>query len=253
MADDISALEGPTGPPPREGYGVFTVTGEAVLAIVGGNDGRVNTPSSPVVIGFQSDQRSAHCRIVSTDYRASTNQLDVLVRGPNLCGTASEPERLEPKVLPADKFTQFLRLFSESRLRDLVTRSQSGSLTNVELLALTVLAGHPKSSEHATPPLIDACLEEFGCGYRVPVRVVADRKRMKVVISAVGEEQAGDFRTGTEWTVRQVERIKEGVKRWLFSETDNSSALILPFPAKVQVFEFATDSDTTVEVKPTVE
>ena len=70
-----------------------------------------------------------------------------------------------------------------NRLADLAARKNAGRLTSAESLALAVLAGGGPGEE-ALGALIDAATEEFGHGqYRVPVRVVADPKRLRLFVN----------------------------------------------------------------------
>ena len=70
-----------------------------------------------------------------------------------------------------------------NRVADLVARKDAGTLTSAEKLALCVLAGG-RLGEEAIDKLIDAALEEYGTGgYRVPVRVVGDPARLRLVVT----------------------------------------------------------------------
>lgn len=70
-----------------------------------------------------------------------------------------------------------------NRLADLALRKVAGRLTAAEYLALCVLAGGRLGDETADK-LIDAALTEYGTGgYRVPVRVVGDPDRLKLIFS----------------------------------------------------------------------
>ena len=70
-----------------------------------------------------------------------------------------------------------------NRVADLTARKDAGTLTSAERLALCVLAGG-RLGEEAADKLIDAALEEYGTGgYRVPVRVVGDPARLRLVVT----------------------------------------------------------------------
>lgn len=115
------------------------------------------------------------------------------------------------------------RSIPRNRTEDLIARAESGTLTNAERLALAVLAG----DESALPPLIDAAAEEYGHGgYRVPVRVVADRARVQLVITPP---------LGAEVSMITRERLEEAVNLWRKNE---AAAIVLPPGYSLQVYEF---------------
>lgn len=68
-----------------------------------------------------------------------------------------------------------------ARASDLQDRMAAGNLTAAESLAVAILRGGEEGIQ-AVHAAIDAAQEEFGHGaYRVPVRVIADRRRLMVV------------------------------------------------------------------------
>lgn len=70
-----------------------------------------------------------------------------------------------------------------NRANDLARRAASGSLTEIEQLAMMVVRGE-KIAESAAQGLIDKATEEFGSGgYRVPVRVIADMSKAFCVVN----------------------------------------------------------------------
>lgn len=70
-----------------------------------------------------------------------------------------------------------------NRSADLLKRKNAGTLTSAERLALCVLAGGTLGEE-TIDKLIDAALEEYGTGgYRVPVRVVGDPTKLRLIVN----------------------------------------------------------------------
>ena len=79
-----------------------------------------------------------------------------------------------------------------NRVADLTARKDAGTLTSAEKLALCVLAGG-RLGEEAADKLIDAAMEEYGTGgYRVPVRVVGDPAKMRLVVTFPDRATRGD-------------------------------------------------------------
>lgn len=117
------------------------------------------------------------------------------------------------------------RLIPAARLADLAARAAVGALTNAEQLALAVLKGGPVA-ERSVDQLIDAAQEEFASGcYRVPVRVVADKKRLKMVVTPPGHLTSDGGR-----------RTSEDLRAWI--EKPGASVLVFPGPGwTVEAFE----------------
>lgn len=116
------------------------------------------------------------------------------------------------------------------RFEDLRIRAAAGSLTNAERLALAVLAGG-REGEEAVLPLIDAAQEEWSHGsYRVPVRVVADGKRVRLVITT--SERAERY-TRPQWE-RLMKGVQDDLREWFSGRTP---VLMLPAGWSAQVYE----------------
>ncbi len=121
--------------------------------------------------------------------------------------------------------------FGVGRLRDLALRHGSFSLTSAESLALAVLRGGD-NGESALGPLIDAAQEEFGNGtYRVPVRVIGDKSRMRVVFTSPSEasaaeleHMAGELRKFIDGKLTQVVVINVGSKLEVYEVGDGEPA-----------------------------
>ena len=114
-----------------------------------------------------------------------------------------------------------------ARQEDLRQRASGSALTHAESLALAVLRGGP-NGEQAVGMLIDACLEEFGHGsYRVPVRVIGDKSKMRVVVTPP---------PGVHLSDAFAARQREYLSRWL--DGDGAQAVLLPAGFSIQVFEF---------------
>jgi hypothetical protein len=116
-----------------------------------------------------------------------------------------------------------------ARLEDLRLRAVAGSLTNAERLALAVLAGGSEG-ESGVPALIDAAQEEYGHGsYRVPVRVVGNKKQLRIVITP---------RRDHPLTQSQRQEITQGFRKWINGE---SQIALVPAGWSVQAFEAQSD------------
>lgn len=117
-----------------------------------------------------------------------------------------------------------------TRQEDLRQRASGSALTHAESLALAVLRGG-SNGEDAVGMLIDACLEEFGHGsYRVPVRVIGDRNRMKLII----KQPPGVI---ADQAMRR--HVISAAKEWMDSDR---TAMVLPSGWSLEVFECATSS-----------
>jgi hypothetical protein len=132
--------------------------------------------------------------------------------------------------------SQVLRDIPAARLADLAERKAAGRLTAAEDLAIQVLAGGDRG-EAILGPLIDLAMQEFGYGsYRVPVRVVGDRARMKVVVHPP-----------REIGVSQQEHASRAVEAWVRS--GRGEVIVLPGPGwSVDVYEVGPDEVPGVEV-----
>jgi hypothetical protein len=118
-----------------------------------------------------------------------------------------------------------------ARLEDLRIRAIAGSLTNAERLALAVLAGG-RDGEEGVPALIDAATEEYSHGsYRIPVRIVADRKRMKFILAPYNQYSA---MSRLSWDIVTRE-LQESLANWM---SDQNPCLMIPAGWSIQVFEF---------------
>ncbi len=129
-----------------------------------------------------------------------------------------------------------LSTLSPSRMHDLALRSDAGDLTAAESLALAILRGG-REGEEGVPAMIDAATEEYGHGsYRVPVRVIGDKSRMKVVI------------TPSE-NVNQEERrhAVQCVVDWVVKEEVNM--ILMRVGWRVEVYEVAPGEPAGVVVK----
>lgn len=122
---------------------------------------------------------------------------------------------------------------SASRAADLASRHAAGRLTAAEAMALAVLRDAGDAATVAAA--IDAALEEFGQGYRVPVRVVADKSRARVVVRVPDEVvPAGE-----------AAAIIELFRRWV--EGERSPVVVVPAGVAVDVYEFGDGpADVTV-------
>jgi len=68
-----------------------------------------------------------------------------------------------------------------ARVLDLAARRESKRLSSIESLAMAILTG---GQDHkALQQLLDSATTELGCHYRVPVQVVANKKRCKLFLS----------------------------------------------------------------------
>jgi hypothetical protein len=120
------------------------------------------------------------------------------------------------------------------RLADLAARKAGGHLTPLEALALTILRGGAEGEE-AAPAMLDEALATYNHGgYRVPVRVVADRKRLKVVITPTVAVSDAD-----------AERTIATVRKWI---SDGSVALILHAGWRCDVYEVPTEAESATIV-----
>lgn len=122
-----------------------------------------------------------------------------------------------------------------ARLEDLRIRATTGALTNAERLALAVLAGG-RDSEEGVGALIDATQEEFGYGsYRVPVRIVGDSKRLRLLL--VPSERQHLNSDGRQ-------QLLNGLGKWLRGE---HRFAIIPAGWSIKAFEIEGDG-SQVEV-----
>lgn len=124
-----------------------------------------------------------------------------------------------------------------NRAADLTARFKAGHLTALEALALSVLRGGP-AGEECTPALLDEAIAAYAHGsYRVPVRVVADWRRTKMVFTFPAD---GD---PAEWN-----RVAgESVRRW--RDSPEPVALVIHSGCKLDVYECAADEAPGVTVK----
>lgn len=128
---------------------------------------------------------------------------------------------------------QLLSGIPENRLIDLRLRHLAGRLTAAEGLALRILEGVPD----AVGPAIDAAQEEFGNGtYRVPVRVVSDRDRMRVVLSGMDA-----------MPTEIIHQIVRNVEKVLFE--DGYNIAWIPAGVSLQVFEVNDPAEAGVAVE----
>ncbi len=123
------------------------------------------------------------------------------------------------------------------RLADLGARAARGALTDLELLALSVLRGGA-NGEESTPALLDAALATYCHGsYRVPVRVVADWKRAKVIITPACDMDE-------ESRLRAAQQVKG------FITGSGGSVMIVPAGSRVDVYEAADAEEAGVTISP---
>lgn len=115
-----------------------------------------------------------------------------------------------------------------NRVADLEARLASGNLTALEKLALCVLRGGTEA-DGAAPMLIDEAQEQYAHGtYRVPVCVVGDPKRLKVVVEGVPPE-----------VCQRLQRA--------FMDCDGTKVISIPVGTSLKVYEVTPGADVVVD------
>lgn len=129
------------------------------------------------------------------------------------------------------------RAIPVNRQRDLSARAHRGLLTKAESLALAVLKGGP-DGENAIGPMIDACLEDFGHGsYRVPVRIIGDKKRMRLIITPPDGQRLG---------AAMAEQMIDLAHRWIDGV---GQCLLLPGGWSAEVIEVGEGAEAGVAIQ----